>query len=494
MPHTQPNILVFMTDHQRADTLAPWGRAITPNLDRLASQGLTFSNAFCPTPHCCPARATFMTGLYPSRHGVWNNVCNDWAHARGLKPGIRCWSEDLRDAGYQLGYAGKWHVSVEEGPAERGWQHLGRISGQRANEHGQAWAHYDKLADQPRPASRADGQLLRPGWGDVQLYGSWLDDGKRVTHDEKVVDDGLDLLGQLTASETPWCLFLGCIMPHDPYQVPTRYLDRYRLDDIPLPPSYHDDMAGKPGIVRRIRRDLWNQLSEREVREAIRHYLALCTWLDELFGEMLDALDASGQADNTLVLYCADHGDYLGDHGLFAKGIPCYRGAYHVPAVVRWPAGLRHPNRREDAFVSLADFAPTFQELAGLTPDPTLTGRSLFPFLRDQPPTAWRQEIHTQCDGVELYYTQRSVATREFKYIFNGFDDDELYDLRHDPDELVNQARNPKYAPIARDLLARIWQFARQEKDKVPNSYLTVALAPAGPGLPPPAPGAIGAS
>ncbi len=479
----QPNILIFMTDHQRADTLAPWGRAITPNLDRLAKEGVTFTNTFCPSPHCCPARATFMTGLYPSRHGVWNNICNDWALSRGLKPGVRCWSEDLHAAGYRLGYAGKWHVSVEEGPEDRGFSDLGWVTSVKGAFHGCGWAAYDKLAAQPpRTEPRKEGQLLRPGWGDVQLYKSWVHGTERVTHDERVTDDGVALLKKLAAGDSPWGLYVGCTMPHDPYHVPTKYLDQYRLEDIPLPPSYTDDMAGKPGIVRRIRRDLWGQLSEHEVREAIRHYLAMCTWLDELFGETLAALEASGQADNTLVVYCSDHGDYMGDHGLFAKGIPCYRGAYHVPAVVRWPKGIRDPGRCEEAFVSLADFAPTFQEVAGVRPDAGLTGKSLVPFLRGETPQAWRDEIHTQCDGVELYYTQRSVMTRDFKYVYNGFDEDELYDLRNDPHECVNQARNPAYAEIVRDLLGRIWRFARQEGDKVPNPYLTVAFAPVGPG------------
>lgn len=480
----QPNILVFMTDHQRADTLAPWGRAITPNLDRLAQDGLTFTDSYCPAPHCCPSRATFMTGLYPSRHGVWNNICNDWALSRGLNPGVRCWSEDLRDAGYRLGYAGKWHVSVEAGPADYGFSDLGRVSAVKGDVHGCSWEAYDALAAQPPPAvPRQEGQLRRPGWGDVQLYRSWDKGTTRDTHDEQVVDDGLRLLSTLAADKAPWGLFLGCTMPHDPYHVPKQYLDLYRLEDIALPPSFADEMANKPGIVRRIRRSLWGQLSEREVRETIRHYLAMCTWLDELFGEMLAALEATGQADNTLVLYCADHGDYMGDHGLFAKGIPCYRGAYHIPSVVRWPAGLRTPGRRTDAFISLADFAPTFQELAGLSPDPNVTGRSLTPFLRDEVPAGWRDEIHTQCNGVELYYTQRSVTTRDFKYVYNGFDEDELYDLRNDPDELVNQALNPDYEEWVRDGLARIWRFARKEGDKIPNPYLTVSFAPAGPGL-----------
>ena len=109
-----PNILIMMTDHQRGDTVLPGHPAITPNIDQLAAEGVTFTEAFCPSPHCCPSRATFFTGLYPSRHGVWNNICNDQALSRGLKDGVQLWSEDLAAAGYQLHFSGKWHVSVEE--------------------------------------------------------------------------------------------------------------------------------------------------------------------------------------------------------------------------------------------------------------------------------------------------------------------------------------------------------------------------------------------
>ncbi len=109
-----PNILIVMTDHQRADTVLPEHPALTPHLDQFARQGITFTETYCPSPHCCPSRATFFTGLYPSGHGVWNNICNDQALSRGVKPGVRMWSEDLRQAGYQMHFTGKWHVSVLE--------------------------------------------------------------------------------------------------------------------------------------------------------------------------------------------------------------------------------------------------------------------------------------------------------------------------------------------------------------------------------------------
>ncbi len=153
-----------------------------------------------------------------------------------------------------------------------------------------------------------------------------------------------------------------------------------------------------------------------------------------------------------------------------------------MPAVIRWPAGVKNPGRRVDEFVSLADFAPTFIDLSGKDVDRDLSGASLVPFLKDEQPQNWRDEIHTQCDGVELYYTQRSVTTKEFKYVFNGFDQDELYDLKSDPHEMRNVADEPAYQDVKRELCGRMWRFAYQEDDSATNAYITVGLAPYGPG------------
>jgi len=486
---TQPNILIVMTDHQRADTALPEHPAITPNLDRFAAEGVTFTDAFCPSPHCCPARATFFTGLYPTRHGVWNNICNDQALSRGLKPGVRLWSEDLAEAGYALHFSGKWHVSVEESPADRGWtEHF--VSGGNGTHHGWHWDQYRKLAEtgkQGDEETRKQGEILRPGYGTYTLYAPGeVEATGALQHDETAVAKALDVLLKLTAGQSlaagdqPWCLYVGLIGPHDPYIVPQKYLHMYNLADVPLPPSYRDDLSDKPAIYRRMRETRFGQLSEQEVRDGIRHFWAYCTYLDDLFGRLLAALDATGQRENTLVLYTSDHGDFCGEHGLFAKGIPCFQGAYRVPAVIRWPAGIVDPGRRVAAFVSLADFGPTLQDVAGMASG-TATGASLLPFLQDRSPASWRDEIHTQCNGVELYYTQRSVMTRDFKYVFNGFDRDELYDLRADPHEMHNLADDPAYEAVKREMCGRMWRFAYQEDDTAINPYITVGLAPYGP-------------
>ncbi len=474
----RPNVLVFMTDHQRADTVLPEHPAITPNLTKFAADGLNFTNTFCPAPHCCPARATFHSGLYPSRHGVWNNVCNETAINQGLNEGVRLWSEDLAEAGYRLFYTGKWHVSVLERPSDRGWEEL-TTHAYRPGEHTNEWSDYDRVAAQGEPTERGEGQILRPGYGPYRLYG---ESPEREDHpDEISAREGVETIHRQADDDQPWAVCVNVGMPHDPYKVPQRFLDMYDIDDVPLPESYGDDLSTRPRVYQRMRDMRFGQLSEREVREAIRHFWAQCTYLDELFGRLLAALEETGQADNTLVLYCADHGDYCGEHGLFAKGIPCFQGAYRVPAVVRWPAGIANPDRRVEPFVSLADFAPTFTELACGRSDPDLTGSSLVPFLNDQTPADWRDEIHTQCNGVELYFTQRSVMTADYKYVFNGFDFDELYDLRNDPHEMVNLADDPAYEQAKRDLVGRMWRFARKENDGARQSYITVSLAPWGP-------------
>jgi choline-sulfatase len=481
---TQPNILIVMTDHQRADTVLSEHPALTPNLDRLAAESVTFTNAFCPSPHCCPSRATFFTGLYPSRHGVWNNICNDQALSRGLKSGVRLWSEDLAAAGYALHFSGKWHVSVEESPADRGWtEHF--VSGAKGTHHGWSWEQYRKLAEetgkQGDEETREPGEILRPGYGTYRLYDTGeVETTGALQHDEMAVAKALNVLPRLASGDQPWCLYVGLVGPHDPYSVPQKYLDMYDLADIPLPPSHADDLADKPAIYQRMRETRFGQLSKREVRDGIRHFWAYCTYLDDLFGQLLAALDATEQRENTLVLYTSDHGDYCGEHGLFAKGIPCFQGAYRVPAVIRWPAEIVNSGRRVDAFVSLADFGPTFQDVAGVASG-AVTGASLLPFLHGESPFIWRDEIHTQCNGVELYYTQRSVMTRDFKYVFNGFDRDELYDLRADPHEMRNLAGDPAYEAVKREMCGRMWRFACQEDDTAINPYITVGLAPYGP-------------
>jgi arylsulfatase A-like enzyme len=480
----RPNILVFMTDQEQADVVHPDHPCQTPNAARLAREGLLFRHSYCPTAHCCPSRATFLTGLYPSRHGIYNNVSNPTAIHRSLNDGVVTFSEQLRDAGYHLTYTGKWHVSDAEDPADRGWEQLLTTAGKGSFMH-QSFAEWERMARQPGEASpRGRGEIVRPGWGNLQLYRSYPTEGPKgyeEHRDYRVVQQALEALPPLAQGAAPWFLYVGVSGPHDPFVVPERFVRLYDPDEIQLPASYRDTLEDKPRIYQRMRRQFWDQLSEAEVRESIAHYWGYCTMMDAMFGELLDALEATGQADNTLVLFLSDHGDYCGSHGLYLKGVPAFREAYQIPHLARWPAGIAEPGREVDAITTLADLAPTFLDLAGLPVPETVSGRSLTPFYRAEVPEDWPDAFHTQFNGVELYYTQRVVATREHKYVYNGFDFDELYDLKNDPHEMVNLSEQTEYQEVKRDLVRRMWRFAAREEDIIFNPYGTVALAPWGP-------------
>jgi arylsulfatase A-like enzyme len=478
-----PNILIFMTDQQRGDVVHPEHPCITPNASRLAKEGLRFTNAYCPSPHCCPSRATFMTGLYPSQHGVYNNVSNPTAIHRTVFDKVTMFSETLADAGYNLAYAGKWHVSNTDNPAHRGWDELKVRAGTGSYMHTGIPEWTTRSFEEP--AERKHGHILRPGWGSRRLFGAYPTQGEHAyeSHDDyTVVKSALDALPGLVAQDQPWCLYVGTFGPHDDFVVPQHYVDMYDLERIPLPANYGDSLRDKPVVYQRMREMYWSQFSEQEVRDSVRHYWAFCTMEDELLGLLLDKLEELGAVDNTLVLFVSDHGEYCGSHGLYCKGIPSFREAYHIPAIVRYPKRIVERDREEAALVSLADFAPTFLELAKLPIPDGLAGRSLVPFLDNEAPTAWRDALFAQCNGVELYYTQRTVMTREYKYVYNGFDWDELYDLQNDPHELTNLAKDPNYDEIKHDLVRRMWRFAAEHNDElIMNPYYTVALAPWGP-------------
>lgn len=219
----KPNIIVFMTDHQRGDTILNNSKVKTPNLDRFREMSVTFDRAYCPAPHCCPSRATFFSGLYPSEHGVWNNVEVGNTLSRGLFDGVRLFSQDLKEAGYRMYYSGKWHVSDEQGPEEFGFQVIGdngEVYGHRNHIPDiEEWHYYndmDKL--DTGKEIREEGQIIREGYRRYRLYGLNEDPYK----DSYMVGKAVEQLDKMEEGN-PFFLYAGTIGPHDPYVVPQRF-------------------------------------------------------------------------------------------------------------------------------------------------------------------------------------------------------------------------------------------------------------------------------
>lgn len=478
---TRPNILIITSDHERADVLHPLHPCPTPHASRLAAEGVLFDGAYTTSTHCCPSRASFMTGLYPSRHGVFNNVSNPTAIHPGLYDGVETWSERLADSGYRMRYTGKWHVSGVEDPKDRGWEEFGTVTGTGRRGRG-TW---EGPPPGPRDAETKNGLrdcvwVPRDGWPDSLLSGV-----RPVTSDQTLeyrqTKDTIGMLGELAGSDGPWCTYLGWVTPHDPYGVPEDYADRIDLSTVPLPPNFRDDMSDRPRIYSRQRQQLWDQLDPEQIRLSIARFWALCAMQDDFLGMILQALEETGQADNTLVMRTADHGDLLGEHGLFLKGVAPYEGSYRIPLIMRWPEGITEPGREINSLTSNVDIAPTLTEIAGARGLDEVHGRSLLPLLTGDEADGQREEIFTQMNGVELYYTQRIMRVGRYKYIFNGFDFDELYDLEADPGEMHNLINDEALEPVKRRLIARMWEYVRETGDTIDNGYPPVGLVPVGP-------------
>lgn len=478
----KPNVIVFMTDHQRWDTIHPFNRAKTPNLDKMALESTVFTNAYCTAPHCCPSRASFFSGLYPSEHGVWNNVDVGNTLSEGLKEGVVLLPEILRENGYKCMFSGKWHVSAVQGPEDRGFEdcfNFGIEYGKNKPE-GYEWDLYYKNNRFEKictgEETRGDGQIIRPGYPLYTQYGT----DENPFADGTVTQHAVDMIEnhRKEGNGDPLFLFTGVLGPHDPYNVPEEFENMYDIEDIELPENFYDDMQDKPGLYKRVK-EMFSALTPEEHKKSILKYLAFCSYEDHLFGRILK--QARKLEGRTVIIYLSDHGDYMGEHGLWAKGLPCFDGAYHIPLVV---FDTEDPvYRLEDKFVSLVDMFPTILDLCNIKSNLKFSGKTLVPFMRGEKNYFIRDCTYTQSNGNELYGIQRSVKNKDYKLVYNGFDNDEFYDLRKDPLETKNLFNNPEYSGRIKEMYKKLWRFAYEKKDVCINPYIFVGLSEYGPGI-----------
>ncbi len=457
-----PNILHIMTDQQQWGTIAGRSECRTPNLNRLAASGMLFERSYTPSAVCCPARAMILSGAYHWHNGVYNQVHSPPSVHRDMNPGVVLYSQRLRDAGYRLGYVGKWHASYVRTPLDFGFHEVADLEGCDPQ-------LIRKLDTNPDHVERPRGlrtvvqrQMRWPGSERFNMWG-YRDGPEEASGPHYRAECAIRMMRRFARQGQPWHLELHLVEPHDPYMPLKRYLDGYDPGSIPVPRSFSDTFDGKPGLHRR-ESETWGRINEDDYRQGRAHYYAYVEQVDAQIGRVLDALHETGQEDNTLVVATTDHGDMVGAHRMWIKGWIPYEETYRVPLIARWPGHIR-PGSRTSRLVQTHDLAHTYVEAAQARSMPFGDGKSLLPLFADPDSAAWRDHILCAYYGGEFLYTQRIAITDRFKYVFNGFDIDECYDLDEDREEMRNLVSLGEKRPYVDDMRARLYELMDQFDD-----------------------------
>ena len=434
----KPNILLLVSDDLNTH-LGCYGEPVakTPNLDKLATQGVLFERAYCQFPHCNPSRASFLTGMRPRTTGVTNNADNLYKNI----PDVMTMPHWFREHGYATARCGKIF-------------HLGVPSGDESMDDPKAWDFGTPFKDErPYPRSRTSevkvptGKKGGIGWNEIPCADDDLVDGNFAR-------TAIDWLEKRDQSK-PFLLAVGFHRPHLPLVAPAKYFDLYPLDSIKLPDEPANDVDDIPPPARNGAVPGYALTTTPDQRRAaIRGYLATVSFMDAQAGRVLDALHRLGLDDNTIVIFMSDHGWHLGEHQLWHKR-SLFEESARVPFIVRAP-GFKGNGTRSTSLIESLDLFPTLCDLTGVQPPQQLQGKSLREIL-DKPTASIHDAAFTEARrGKDAEFFGRSVRTTRWRYTeWNaGRDGIELYDHDADPHEFTNLASDPAHADTVAKLKA----------------------------------------
>ncbi|MBL4574804.1 MAG: sulfatase-like hydrolase/transferase [Opitutaceae bacterium] len=466
------NIIYILTDQHRWDMLGCAGHPTlkTPNIDRLAREGISFTRAFTPTAICGPARASLYTGLVPTEHGVVGN--SEGKEKVGIKEGVRGINEYL--TGYNSILAGKWHVDDDKLPTTVGF------TGHDFS--GYAFPGSDVYQNFAFPQSPLKGNpysewLERKGFAiptvsesvfgakkTQEFYGK-LSGPAEASIPHFIVDESKTLVNEATQNDEPFFLWMNFWGPHTPCVLPQPYFSMYNPEDIPEDPGFAETFENKP-IHQRFISHFWgvDAYDWSDWQQFIARYMGYITLIDDCIGDFFRYLEERGLYDDTVIVFTSDHGDAVGAHRLIEKGEFMYEETARIPFVVRHP-DCQTPGTTSDAFVYFHDLCPTAAEIAtGEAPD-LGQAESILPLMLDNTATNDREYVYAQFTRHFMNLEHRMLRTRTHKLVFNASTIGELYDLEKDPHELTNQIDNPDYAEIKKDLFDKLCDEMEQIKD-----------------------------
>jgi arylsulfatase A-like enzyme len=483
---TLPNILVIMTDQQKATASHLYGNTFceTPSMARLAGEGVLYEHAFTPHPLCVPARISFWTSQFPHSHGGRRN--ETWMPS-GAIHAFKLWQE----AGYHLGLIGKNHCF--EQPADLAlfdtWCEISHGGlPQDPTTKGMDWFR-------PLEGIRAAHALRRSMTPQTPRFGY-------ATSDYPLEDYSTGLIAGQTARflekhrNEPFALWVSFPDPHEPWVAPERYAAMFPPDKIELPPWRDDEFDERAPERNRV---LYQMLGVAEdpiedVYGLMAVYYGMVRFIDDGLGRILDVLETLRLREKTIVVFCSDHGDFMGEHRMQCKGGVFYDCLTRVPLIVSWP-GQIPGGRRDDSMVNLIDVVPTLLQLQGLPVPRSMHGQGL-PTVTEAPPREatfseygaggppfrmadleklprpyGRRALIQSLRWREAEGRRKMVRTREWKYVHDPMGDrDELYDLVNDPWELANVVDEPAHQAVLAEMRLRLadWSIRTEDARPVP--------------------------
>jgi len=465
----RPNIIFIMTDDHASHALSCYGSKInqTPNLDRLAKEGILFNNSFCTNSICAPCRAVILTGKYSHINGVIDNKVK-------FDGSQQTFPKLLQQVGYETAMIGKWHLKTDP----TGFDYWNVLPGQGT--------YYNPIMFE---------------MGQRKKYTGYTTD--------IITDYALKWLKERTGDK-PFCLMYHHKAPHREWEPGPKYLTMYDDVKIPEPENLFDDYSNRgraakeqdmsiektmndrdlklvpPKNLTPEQKKLWDAAYEPKneaFRKAnlkgkdlvrwkyqryIKDYLRCIASVDENVGRVLDYLDETGLTKNTVVFYTSDQGFYLGDHGWFDKRF-MYEESLRMPLLVRYPKEVKADSINNDIVLNL-DFGATFLDFAGVPTLPDMQGRSIRKILQGKTPSDWRTSMYYhyyEYPAVHSVKRHYGVRNKRYKLIhfYHDIDEWELYDLKKDPKEMKNVYNDPPYADVVKKLKDELKRLRKEYKD-----------------------------
>lgn len=478
-----PNIFLILTDQQRADTVGYAGTTPvhTPNIDRIAHEGIAFDRAICTSPLCSPSRASLFTAQYPHQIDMMTNH-----NTLQAPPQL---TDALKTRGYHTAYAGKVHLQPDSRPPDIFTSHKEKearykLEGMKFEQHndrvierwfdrvaGESIADYTDWCAQnglPNGFPYADPQLRthrQPAMSIPKTAVMEMD--VQDTIDGWTTNFALQHLAE-RPQDQPFFHVCSYVGPHPPFKVPEPYYSMYDPADIPEPPNFQPSPSKPRATTTSFYHQLWLDHGEdwEAWKKSVAVYWGYCTLIDDQIGMLLVALEDQGVLDDTLIIFASDHGEMLGSHGLWHKMMP-YEEAVRVPLALRLP-GTIQPGIRSDSVVSLIDIAPTMLSVCGAEIPADYVGRDLSPAFvdgREFQVDAYRFAEHKPLGDWHQTVEFRLVVDDRYKYVWNQGDLDELYDLNDDPYELNNLDASPDHADVKARLQNRLARWMEDTAD-----------------------------